>query len=464
LNRLQAASLAIIQFCGAIPLTLNSLRVGSLYRIAGTAATAGLLFGFDTAVINGALLSLRLYFRLSEVQVEVAASSLLYGCFFGALASGLLSDRYGRRTILRVSGLLFLLSAIFAAVPHTFGEFLTARVLGGLGIGLASTIAPLYLAEVSPREIRGRMITLNQIAIVSGILVAYLTNWALAAFGVSAWRWMFGSGALPALIFVICLSFVPESPRWLLAKGRLLQAEAALSAIGGADARTTRIDELSTCLVEEGPEPGWMWRLRRPLAIAVTIAFLQQVTGINTVLYYGALLFAGAGNSGSDGRAFAANVLLGITNLVFTLVALFIMDRIGRRVLLTGSAALMTVALLMLVFAFRPAHPTFTLIVGSTMLYVAAFAVGLGPGAWVYMAEIFPTNVRGRAMSIATTVLWLSCILVSNSFLSLLHAFGPAKTFACYAGTSAIAVLFFMRLPETRGKSLEAIGRSWTPS
>lgn len=440
------------------------LRSGSIYRIAFTAATPGLLFGFDTAVINGALLSLRFHFGLSDLQVEFAASSLLYGCFFGAVGAGFLSDRYGRRSMLRVSGLMFLASAIFASAPQTFSEFLAARALGGLGIGLASTIAPLYLTEISPREIRGRIVTLNQIAIVAGILVAYLTNWALASFGETAWRWMFGSAALPALIFVLCLRIVPESPRWLLQKHRLHEAESALATISGVDLRTTRTDELRLAIEEEIPAPGWIWRLRRPLLLAVAIACLQQMTGINTVLYYGSLLFALQGNSGGDQRAFAANVLLGVTNLIFTLVALLIMDRIGRRMLLSGSAAVMLIALLILVVAFRSVMPPFSLIVGSTMLYVGAFATGLGPGAWVYMAEIFPTNVRGRAMSIATSALWLSCILVSNSFLSLLHALGPSSTFACYAVVSAVAVIFFAQLPETRGKSLEAIEHLWTPS
>lgn len=438
-------------------------RWDSIYRIAGTAATAGLLFGFDTAVINGALLSLRSHFALSEVQVEFAASCLLYGCFLGALAAGFLSDRFGRRSILRLSAWLFLSSAVFAAIPHTFLEFIAARLLGGLGIGLASTIAPLYLAEVSPCEIRGRIVTLNQIAVVVGILIAYLINCVFALLGGDAWRWMFGSAAIPALVFILCLGFVPESPRWLIRKRRLSEAEIAMEAIGGPDARAARMEEIRVALAEEIPAPGWMLRLRRPLIIALVIACLQQITGINTVLYYGSLFFATQGKSGSDERAFAANVLLGITNLVFTVVALMIMDRIGRHILLAGSAAGMLVALLMLVFAFQHVHPAFPLIVGSTVFYVAAFAVGLGPGAWVYLAEIFPTNVRGRAMSIATSVLWLSCILVSNSFLSLLHTFGAALTFACYAGISAFATIFFFRLPETRGKSLEEIEKFWTP-
>jgi sugar porter (SP) family MFS transporter len=438
-----------------------AVRSGYLYRIALTGALAGLLFGFDTAVINGALLSLRSHFALSELQVEFAASSLLYGCFFGAMAAGTLSDRYGRRTILRISGVLFLLSAVFAAVPATFAEFLVARFLGGLGIGLASTIAPLYLSEVSPKEKRGSIVTLNQIAIVLGMLLAYCTNWALAVTGASAWRWMFGSAALPALVFILCLRFVPESPRWLIQQNRVAEAEAAFCTIGGEANRTEQLEEIRAVIVHEAPVPGWLRRLRRPLLLAIAVAVLQQVTGINTVLYYGSWIFVTHGNSGSDQRAFAANVLIGLTNLVFTLIALSMMDRIGRRILLTGSASVMCVALLVLVFAFHQQHTAFALVVGSTMLYVAAFAMGLGPGAWVYISEIFPTNVRGRAMSIATAVLWGSCILVSNSFLTMVRALGSAGAFGVYAAICAIAAVFFSRLPETRGRSLEEIEQSW---
>jgi len=438
-----------------------AVRPGSIYRIALTGAIAGLLFGFDTAVINGALLSLRNHFALSELQVEFAASSLLYGCLFGAMAAGILGDRYGRRSILRVSGVLFLISAILAAVPVTFTEFLMARFLGGLGIGFASTIAPLYLAEVSPPNRRGSIVTLNQTAVVTGILLAYCTNWALAATGAVAWRWMFGSAALPALAFIVCLRFVPESPRWLVQQHRSQEADAAFCAIGGEANRSEQLQEICAAIAQEAPAPGWLRRLRRPLLLAVAVAMLQQITGINTVLYYGSWIFVTHGNSGSDERAFAANVLIGLTNLVFTLIALCIVDRVRRRTLLTGSASLMLAALLLLVYEFHRAQPHFALLVGSTMLYVAAFATGLGPGAWVYIAEIFPTNVRGRAMSIATAVLWASCILVSNSFLTMVRALGPAGAFGVYAGICAVAVLFFSRLPETRGRSLEEIEQSW---
>lgn len=440
-----------------------AVHTGYLYRIALTGALAGLLFGFDTAVINGALLSLRTHFALSEIQVEFAASSLLYGCLFGAMAAGTLSDRYGRRSILRLSAVLFLLSAIFAAAPATFTEFLLARFLGGIGIGFASTIAPLYLAEVSPREKRGSIVTLNQTAIVSGMLLAYCTNWALAVTGAAAWRWMFGSAAIPALAFIVCLRFVPESPRWLFQQDRVEEAAAAFCAIGGEACRSEQLEEIRAAIAQETPAPGWLRRLRRPLLLAVAVAVLQQITGINTVLYYGSMLFVAHGNSGSNQRALAANALIGLTNLVFTLIALCIMDRIGRRTLLTGSASVMFVALLLLVFQFQRAHADFALIVGSTMLYTAAFNIGLGPGAWLYIAEIFPTNVRGRAMSIATAVLWASCILVSNSFLTMVRALGPAGAFAVFAGICAFAALFFSRLPETRGRSLEEIEQSWKP-
>jgi sugar porter (SP) family MFS transporter len=440
-----------------------AVHTGYLYRIALTGALAGLLFGFDTAVINGALLSLRTHFALSELQVEFAASSLLYGCLFGAMAAGTLSDRYGRRSMLHLSGVLFLLSAVFAAVPATFTEFLLARFLGGLGIGFASTIAPLYLAEVSPKEKRGSIVSLNQIAIVMGMLLAYCTNWSLVFAGASAWRWMFAAAALPALAFILCLRFVPESPRWLFQQNRVREADTAFCVIEGETGGSGRLEDIRDAIAQETPAPGWMRRLRRPLLLAVGVAMLQQITGINTVLYYGSMLFVAHGNSGSDQRAFAANVLIGLSNLVFTLVALCIMDRVGRRTLLTGSVSVMCAALLLLVFQFHRAHADFALIVGSTMLYTAAFSIGLGPGAWLYIAEIFPTNVRGRAMSIATAVLWASCILVSNSFLTMVRALGPAGTFGVFAGICAFAAVFFSRLPETRGRSLEEIEQFWKP-
>ena len=245
------------------------------------------------------------------------------------MAGGWLANRYGRRSILRVSGVLFLASAIFAAVPHTIGEFLLARLLGGLGIGLASTIAPVYLAEVSPREKRGSIVTLNQMAIVTGILMAYCTNWAFSLTGAAAWRWMFGSAALPAFAFIVCLRFVPESPRWLVQERRGEKASAALHAIGGDAHESETMREIVKAIAEEEPPPGWLRRMRRPLLLAVVVAALQQMTGINTVLYYGSMLFVAHGNSGSDSRAFAANVLIGLTNFVFTLVALAVMDRIG---------------------------------------------------------------------------------------------------------------------------------------
>jgi MFS family permease len=241
----------------------------------------------------------------------------------------------------------------------------------------------------------------------------------------------------------------------------MTEADAALYSIGGDAHRKESLQEISAAIALEEPAPGWIRRLRRPLILAIVIAILQQITGINTVTYYGSMFFVQHGNSGSDQAAFAASVLIGVTNLVFTLLALTLMDRVGRRILLSGSAAVMLVALLLLAFQLLRVQANFFLIVGSTMLYVAAFATGLGPGAWVYMAEIFPTNVRGRAMSISTAVLWLSCILVSNTFLSMVHALTAAGAYFVYAGICAVAAIFFSQLPETRGRSLEEIEQSW---
>ncbi len=273
---------------------------------------------------------------------------------------------------------------------------------------------------------------------------------------------MFCSAAIPAAALIVGLRFVPESPRWLIEKGRAAEADAALRCFGEKH-RAEQLAEIQETIVREREPTGWLRRFRRPIILAIGIAALQQMSGINTVLYYGSILFVTHGNSGSEGRAFAANVLLGITNLVFTVVALFILDRVGRRYLLACSAGVMLAALLLLVFLFSQRHTSFPLLVGGTMLYIAAFATGLGPGVWVYLAEIFPTSVRGRAMSIATTALWATCILVSNSFLTLLKRLGPAMTFGLYAVVCLVAVILFLSLPETRGRSLEEIEQFWKP-
>jgi sugar porter (SP) family MFS transporter len=434
------------------------------YLIAAVAAISGLLFGFDTAVINGALLFLRQELGLSTRGTEVATSSLLVGCAIGAAFAGWLTDRLGRKRILIVSALLFAASAIGAAVPRDLLEFVAARLAGGLAIGVASVLAPLYIAEISPRAIRGRLVSLNQMAIVTGILLAYFVNWLLSFAGPSSWRWMFASAAVPSVAFFVALLFVPESPRFLVEKGREGEALAVLERVGGAEQARLELREIRDTIAEESGTLRELFekRLRRPLGIAVFLAVFQQITGINTVIYYGALIFKEQVGGQSEQAAIGANVIIGTVNFLMTIVALWTIDRLGRRPLMMLASAGMAVSLLGLGVLFRGDPPPAAMILGVILLYVASFGVGLGPGVWVVISELFPTRIRGRAMSIATLSLWLACILVTSTFLSLVEAFGSTGAFWLYAAMSVLNFLFIWRvMPETKGRSLEEIERSW---
>ncbi len=434
------------------------------YLVSTVAATSGLLFGFDIAVINGALLLLRQELALSEVQTEMAASSLLFGCVAGASIAGALSDRFGRRRILIVAAGLFALSSIGAALPRNLAEFAAARFLGGVAIGAASLLAPLYIAEVSPARIRGRLVSLNQMAIVTGILLAYLTNWLLSYQGPGSWRWMFAAAVAPSAAFLAGMMFVPESPRWLTENGREAEAFRVLERVSGSAAARVELKQIQAAIAEETGrlrellEPG----LRRALVIAVSLAVLQQITGINTVLFYGSIIFKERVGGHSETSAIGANVVVGLVNFAATLVALSIIDRAGRRPLLMWSAGVMAIGHLLLGAAFLFDPPPAPLVLGVMLVLVAAFAVGLGPGVWVVMAEIFPTRIRGRAMSIATISLWVACVALTMTFLSLSRAITISGAFWLYSGMCIVTFLFVRLLtPETKGKTLEEIERFW---
>ncbi len=435
-----------------------------LYFVALVAATSGLLFGFDIAVINGAMIFLRDQLHLSELQTETAASSLLAGCILGASVGGWLSDRFGRRRVLMISAVLFGLSAFCAACARNLPEFGAGRFIGGIAIGAASVLAPLYIAEVAPARNRGRLVAMNQMAIVSGILVAYLVNWLLSFAGPSSWRWMFAIAAIPAAAFLAGLFFVPESPRWLIEKGRSADALAVLARVNGRFAALREAREIEeTVAAESGTlaelfQPG----LRRALWIAVSLAILQQITGINTVLFYGSLIFQEHVGGGSPTSAIFANVLVGAVNFAATIVALAVIDKLGRRPLLMISSGVMAAGQLALGLAFRAAHPPAALVLAIMLVCTASFAVGLGPGVWVLLSEIFPTRIRGRAMSIATISLWAACTLLTMTFLSLSRALSATGAFAIYSAMCVLAFLLVWRVvPETKGRSLEEIERSW---
>jgi SP family arabinose:H+ symporter-like MFS transporter len=434
-----------------------------VYLASMVAATSGLLFGFDIAVINGAIIFLRDQFHLSEIQTEFAASSLLFGCIAGASFGGWLSDRFGRRRVLMLSAVLFAFSAVLAALPRTLGEFMAARFIGGLAIGVASLLAPVYIAEVAPARNRGRLVSLNQMAIVTGILLAYLINWLLSFGGPESWRWMFASAAVPSAFLLGALFFVPESPRWLAEQSQEEEALRVLTRVNGSAAPELLREIRSSISQESGTlsellEPG----LRRALILAVSMAVLQQITGINTVLFYGSVIFKEQVGGQSDTSAIGANVVVGAVNFLATLIALWSIDRLGRRPLLMISSGVMCCCQVSLGLAFLLQPPPVLLVLGIMLACVAAFAVGLGPGTWVLLSEIFPTRVRGRAMSIATVALWIACTVLTMTFLSLANALTPTGAFCVYGAMCAITFLLVWRqLPETKGRTLEQIDEYW---
>jgi sugar porter (SP) family MFS transporter len=349
-----------------------------------------------------------------------------------------------------------------AALPRTLTEFVVARLAGGIAIGVASLLVPLYIAEIAPARIRGKLVTLNQLAIVSGILLAYVASYYLAGLGLASWRWMFAAAAVPSLLFMLTLLLVPESPRWLLGRGRDAEALGTLTRLNGPAAAATEVAEIQAALADEQGEAASLrqLRLRRPLRIAVVLAVLQQITGINTILYYGSIIFTEhSGQSASS--AIGANALIGGINFAGTVVALFIIDRVGRKPLLLFASGGMALALGALVAGLQ-LHAPGPWLLGLIMLYVACFAVGLGPGVWVVITEIFPNAVRGRAASLATVALWVACTLISFTFLSLVKAAGLAGAFGLYAVLSALTFVFVWRaVPETKGRTLEEIEQGW---
>jgi SP family arabinose:H+ symporter-like MFS transporter len=428
------------------------------------AATSGLLFGFDIAVINGAIVFLRQQWGLSEWQTEYAASSLLVGCVVGAAFGGAASDRYGRRKVLILSAVLFGLSAIGAALPRNLAEFAAARFAGGIAIGMASVLAPMYIAEVAPARIRGRLVSLNQMAIVSGILLSYFVNWVLSYAGPESWRWMFAVAAAPSAAFLAALFFVPESPRWLVEAGREEEALAVLTRVNGPEIARADLAAIRAATAEESGTIGELLApgMRRALVVAVVLAVMQQWTGVNTVLFYGSVILREQVGGHTETAALGANVLIGLVNFLFTIAAMALIDRVGRKALLIGSASAMGLCLAGLAAAFRLPQPPAALVIALMLMAVASFATGLGPGVWVVLAEIFPNRIRGRAMAIATVSLWAACAVLTMTFLTISRLIGPSGAFLLYCSMCAFTAVFVWRVtPETRGRTLEEIETLW---
>src|SRR3984957_5349371 len=431
-----------------------------LYLPAAVAAIGGLLFGFDTAVINGAIVFLKNQFSLSDGQTEIAASSLLLGCVVGASVAAFTSDRFGRKRVLLAAAALFAVSSLGSALPRDLTQFVIARVIGGLAIGIASTLSPLYIAEISPAKSRGLMVSLNQLAIVIGILLSYSVNYLLTGAGPAHWRWMFASAAVPSICFLIALLFISESPRWLVQNGREHDAEHFLAQMVGSNEAREEIKSIRAAIAEESGDlldPAF----RKPLVVAIVIALFSQFTGINTIIYYGSLVFLEHVPHQTATTALWANVVIGAINFVATILGMSLIDRAGRKPLLMSAFAGMALSLIGVSAAIHFQGPAIAVLI-FVLTYVASFAVGVGTGTWVVMSEICPTRIRGRAMSVATIFLWCGTLLVTLTFLSLVKAFTAPGTFLLYAAISIAAFIFVWRfIPETKGRTLEEIDRWW---
>jgi SP family sugar porter-like MFS transporter len=451
--------------------------MGYVWMISLVAALGGLLFGYDWVVIGGAKPFFERYFGLDTPALRGWANSCaLVGCLAGAMLAGALSDRYGRKRLLIFAGFLFLATGLGTAMAPGFTAFVVFRILGGVGIGIASNISPMYIAEVSPAGVRGKFVSLNQLTIVIGILAAQIANWLIAEAmpegitdaqilaswnGQYGWRWMFGAGTVPAVLFLAAMLLVPESPRWLVRRGKDDGARRILARIGGPayadaevdDIRRTLADEIERVKFGDLLEPG----IRKVLVLGVFLAVLQQWCGINVIFNYAEEVFHAAGYGVSD--VLLNIVITGSVNLAFTFVAICTVDRVGRKALLSGGALGLACIYVLVAscFLFGSRGPHVVALVVSA---IACYGCTLAPVTWVVLSEIYPNRIRGAAMSVSVFALWAACFVLTYMFPSMNARLGTAWTFMIFAGVCVFGFLFIRAfLPETKGKTLEQIER-----
>lgn len=424
------------------------------------AALGGLLFGFDTSVISGAMLFLRADFHLSDAQLEFAVGIALAGALVGAASAGYCTDRWGRRWMLLVTALGFGLFSVLSGLAAGLVSFSVARFFVGACIGVASLAVPLYIAEMAPARIRGALVSLNQLAITVGIGVAYFVDYAFA--GAGNWRWMFASAVLPAIILLIGMIFLPESPRWLARKGFRERALENFRRLGRGEEAEAELAEVEGALQAEPEGFGILLQpgFRVAVLVGVGLAIFQQITGINTIIYYSPAILRMSGFPSAKAAILAA-AIIGVANIFITLVSMALVDRLGRRFLLLLSTAGMAVALALIGAAFFEKAAS-TVVFYEVVAYIGSFGIGLGPVMWLLISEIYPTKIRGKAMSLATLSVWGANWVVAGTFLSLLNHAGPARTFWLYAVICVAAFIFcYAFVPETKGRSLEAIEQHW---
>lgn len=424
------------------------------------AALAGFLFGFDTVVISGADRTLQDLWNSSDlVHGVVVMSMALWGTVLGAIFGGIPTHRWGRKKTLLVIGILYTISAVGSALandPITFSVF---RFLGGLGVGASTIAAPAYITEISPKENRGKLVAMYQFNIVLGILVAFLSNYLLSGIGLNAWRWMLGVEALPAVIYTFLTLVIPESPRWLLSKNRLGQAEAVLKMIDAKSNVSEQIQALEESERTSRSVSIYQRQFRFPLILAFLIAFFNQFSGINAFLYYAPRLFEEAGLE--NNTALLSSIGIGVVNMVFTLLGMFLIDRLGRkRLMLIGSVGyLVSLSLAACAFLFKWDG---TVVPPFLFLFIASHAIGQGTVIWVFISEIFPTQVRASGQSFGSSVHWVLAAVVPSLIPSLFSSIGPGTVFLFFDAMMLLQLLFVILLmPETKGKSLETITASF---
>jgi SP family arabinose:H+ symporter-like MFS transporter len=422
----------------------------------------GLMFGFDVAIISGAVPFIQPYFSWNELQLGWGVSSLLVGAIIGAFGSGVLSDIYGRKKVLIFVALFFAVSCAFTALAKTSVIFIFARLFGGLAVGAASVLSPMYVAEVAPPKNRGMLVAIYQLAIVMGILCSYTINYGLHNIA-NNWRWMFATGIIPSVLFFIGLFFIPESPRWLYKAGRKDESLKVLTSIGGESLAKTEILEIAESL-KGNPSSVSLVELFRPsvrkvMIVGFILAVFVQVSGINTIVDYAPKILLAAGVEINN--ALLQTSLVGLINFIFTFVAILYIDKIGRRTLYLIGSTGMVVTLIMLAISFYlKMEGIFTLV--CILMFIAFFASCIGPVFWTLMSEIFPNRIRGKALAFASFTQWFFNFLVVLLFPHFLASLGGAKTFLFLAFMSLIQLLFtYFYVPETKGKSLEEIELIW---
>ena len=451
-----------------------------VWLLAAVAALGGLLFGYDWVVIGGAKPFYEKYFQLSsQQQIGWANSCALLGCLLGSLCAGAAADRFGRKKMLVASAVLFAVSSVLTGWASTFTAFVIWRIAGGVAIGIASNVSPVYIAEISPAPWRGRLVSMNQMTLVVGILAAQIVNWLIAEAvpagataemirqswnGQFGWRWMFTAVTVPSLVFFVGALFVPESPRWLALKGQKERARRTLARIGGEDYAEEALADVLSTADPRAREGRWTELLapgmRKVLGIGVFLAVLQQWSGINVIFNYAEEIYRNAGYGVNE--ILFNIVITGSINLVFTLVALGFVDRLGRRSLMLAGCAGVAFFHFLLGLAYHLGLKGIPVLV-CTLATIGCYAMSLAPVTWVLISEIFPNRIRGAGVSLSVSALWIACFALTFTFPTLNAALGPAGTFWLYSGICLAGFLFILRcVPETKGKTLEQIEREYT--